>query len=83
MDMTEDEYSEQQEYDPEQHRENLHQFFDIADPKLKGCINSAFYTMSELGMLEGIKFHDDDLPILIWKIVEKMRTHKFPENLQV
>ncbi len=68
----------------EEHRAAVEGFFEGDDPELKGSLDEALYSMSELSLwADYVDCVSGQQALLCWKIVEKMRTSEFPEHLRM
>jgi len=68
----------------DEHKEQVEAFFEQPDPVLKGKLDEALYSMSELGLwLDDVDSMSVEQALRVWKVVEKLRSTEFPPDLRM
>ena len=69
--------------DWEEHKRQVKHFLDDYEPDLVGNLNEALYSCNELGLWPDDGTVSMEQALFCWSIVEKMRTHNFPDELRM
>ena len=69
--------------DWEEHKQQVEHFFHYYEPVLVGDLSEALYTVNELGLWPDYVNVSEEQALFCWGIVEKLRTHKFPDDLRM
>lgn len=63
-------------------REKLMEYFDGSNPKMKGNLSEALYSLGEEGCFpDYVDSVSEEQAVLLWRVVEKLRKSKFPCEL--
>lgn len=67
----------------EEHKRQVDNFLNDYEPDLVGNLSEALYTVNELGLWPDDVTVSMKQALFCWNIVEKMRTHEFPDELRM